>query len=91
MLPEGTVTTEEQMTIDERYKYLRKMRMRYLQAGRLEQGELLSEMEVVLGLHRKSLIRLMHSSWARSASPPCSGDWILSTRANLACHVAHHA
>ena len=47
------------MTIDERRKYLRKMKRRYAQAHRKGRGQLLDEMEVVTGLHRKSLIRLM--------------------------------
>jgi hypothetical protein len=53
---------DEEMTIDERYKYLRIMRPRYLHANRHDQGQLLSEMQTVTGLHRKSLIRLLQSS-----------------------------
>ena len=52
--------SEEQMTIDERYKYLRKMQKRYEEAKRKERGQLLSEMEAVTGLHRKSITRLMN-------------------------------
>jgi transcriptional accessory protein Tex/SPT6 len=33
MLPEETMPSEEIRNIDERYKYLRKMRNRYEQAG----------------------------------------------------------
>ena len=54
--------TEVKMTINERYKYLRKMRERYQVADRKERGKLLNEMEAITGLHRKSLLRLMHSS-----------------------------
>ena len=50
---------EDKMTIDERYKYLRKMQKRYREASRSERSILLGEMETVTGLHRKSLIRLM--------------------------------
>jgi hypothetical protein len=57
--------TEVKMTINERYKYLRKMRERYRSAERREQGKLLDEMEAVTGLHRKSLLRLMHGSLER--------------------------
>jgi hypothetical protein len=56
---------EEKMSLDERWKYLRRMRKRYLKATRLEQGRLLDEMEAVTGLHRKSLIRLMWGSLER--------------------------
>jgi hypothetical protein len=59
------MSTEDKMTIDERLKYLRRMKKRYVQAGRREQGQLLDEMETVTELHRKSLIRLMKGSLAR--------------------------
>ena len=52
--------TEERMNIDERYKYLRKMRKRYDSASRKERSQLLCEMEIMTNLHRKSLIRLLH-------------------------------
>jgi hypothetical protein len=51
--------TDENMTIDERRKYLRKMHQRYVEAGQERRGQLLDEMQAVTGLHRKSLIRLM--------------------------------
>jgi len=51
--------SEERMTIEERYKYLRMMQKRYQKAGRKERVELLTEMEVITKMHRKSLIRLM--------------------------------
>jgi transposase InsO family protein len=54
------MTTEDQMTIDERYKYLRIQQPRYAQAQtRQEKKALLDEMERVTGLHRKYLIQLM--------------------------------
>jgi hypothetical protein len=59
------MTTEEEMTINERRKYLRKMKSRYIKAKRHERGELLNEMEAVTGLHRKSLVRLMRGSLER--------------------------
>ena len=59
------MSTEEKMTIDERRKYLRIMKKRYIQAGRKEKTHLLDEMEAITGLHRKSLIRLMNSSLER--------------------------
>ena len=49
------------MTIAERRTYLGRMRGRYLRAARAERGRLLDEMEVVTGLHRKSLLRLLHT------------------------------
>lgn len=53
------MTTSEEMTIDERYKYLRKMQKRYQQANRPGRSGLLDEMEAVTGMHRKSLVRLL--------------------------------
>jgi len=55
----------EEMTIDERRKYLRLMQPRYVKAGRSEKGQLLDEMEKVTGLDRKTLIRLMKGSLER--------------------------
>lgn len=59
------MSNEERMTIDERYKYLRKMQKRYRQASRPERGWLLDEMERVTELHRKSLTRLMKGQLKR--------------------------
>ena len=50
---------EEEMTIGERRKYLKRMTERYWGADRTRRGELLTEMEAATGLHRKSLIRLV--------------------------------
>jgi hypothetical protein len=53
------------MTVDERYKYLRKMKARYVKADRKGRKQLLDEMEQVAGLHRKSLIRLLNGPLER--------------------------
>ncbi len=50
---------DDKMTLDERRKYLLRMRLRYVQASRPERSRLLDEMEIVTELHRKSLLRLM--------------------------------
>lgn len=52
----------EEMTVDERRKYLKLVAGRYLVAERSARGGLLTEMELVTGLHRKSLIRLLHQA-----------------------------
>jgi hypothetical protein len=59
------MAAEDRMTIDERRKYLYRMRQRYREANRKQKGTLLDEMERVTELHRKSLIRLMKGSLAR--------------------------
>jgi hypothetical protein len=59
------MSAEDQMTIDERFKYLRKMKKRYVDASRERRGHLLSEMEAITGLHRKSLIRLINGNLKR--------------------------
>ena len=56
---------EEKMTLNERRKYLRMQQKRYYAANRRERGQLLDEMGTVTGLHRKVLIRLMHSDLKR--------------------------
>ncbi len=53
--------TEDQMNVSERRTYLKRMQVRYVAAKRAERGSLLTEMEHVTGLHRKSLTRLMHA------------------------------
>ncbi len=53
--------TEDEMTVSERRKYLKRMKGRYMAAKRKERSELLTEMQQVTGLHRKSLTRLMHA------------------------------
>ena len=50
---------EEKMSIDERRKYLKLVVSRYRKSDRVERSRLLTEMGMVTGLHRKSLIRLM--------------------------------
>src|SRR5437764_7529922 len=52
--------TRDEMTIDERRKYVKLMAVRYQTAKRKERSELLSEMERVSKLHRKHLIRLLN-------------------------------
>jgi hypothetical protein len=54
--------TEDAMNVSERRKYLKRMKQRYVAAKRAERGRLLTEMEQVTGLHRKSLTRLMHGA-----------------------------
>jgi hypothetical protein len=55
------MAASDEMTIDERRKYLAKVAPRYHQATRPEQGRLLDEMGAVTGMHRKSLLRLLHA------------------------------
>lgn len=63
------MAASDEMTIDERRKYLKKQTPRYWAANRTEKGRLLGEMEAVTGLHRKSLLRLLHQpSLERSRS-----------------------
>jgi hypothetical protein len=57
---------EVKMTLNERRKYLLRMRLRYVQASRGERSRLLDEMVQVTELHRKSLIRLMQAEPVRT-------------------------
>ena len=54
--------TEDAMTVSERRTYLKRMQTRYAAATRGDRGKLLTEMQQVTGLHRKSLTRLMHAT-----------------------------
>lgn len=54
--------TTDEMTVDERRKYLKRMWPRYQKADRAERTRLLTEMEQVTNMHRKSLIRVLHAS-----------------------------
>ncbi len=49
---------EAKMTLNERRKYLRLIKKRYLKASKFERGRLLDDLEVITGSQRKSLIRL---------------------------------
>jgi hypothetical protein len=54
------MSINDKMTVDERRKYLCTMKKRYEQASPRKRSGLLSEMQAVTGLHRKSLIRLLN-------------------------------
>ncbi len=57
------MSNNEQMTIDERRKYLRMMKKRYVKASQKKAKEyLLDEMGAVAALDRKTLIRLMNGN-----------------------------
>jgi len=51
----------DDMRIDERYQYLRRMQTQYLQASRKQRQALLDQRVAYTGLHRKSVIRRLHS------------------------------
>ena len=57
--------SEERMSIDERYKYLRLRQKVYADGNRRERSRLLDEMEQVTGLSRKTLIRHMNGKIVR--------------------------
>lgn len=55
----------EKMTIDERRKYLGLIEPEYSKSGRKKKGQLLDQIEIVTGLDRKTLIRLMNGNLER--------------------------
>jgi len=59
------MSTSKEMSVDERLKYLRVMRPRYVAAGRRERGRLLDEMVTVTGYGRKYVISLLGGSLKR--------------------------
>ena len=79
------MSTDDQMNIDERYKYLRRMQKRYMRADRQEQGRLLDEMELITELHRKSLVRLLRSDLARQPRRQPREAWSMGRRCKKPC------
>jgi len=65
MLPGGTVTADDKMSINERYQYLRRIQGRYRQATRQAKKAVLDEIVAHTGMHRKSVIRRLNSSLER--------------------------
>ena len=63
------MSPEEPMIIDERRKYLHKMKPLYHQATRSHRSTWLTEMQAVTDLHRKSLFRLFHNDLRRKPRP----------------------
>lgn len=59
------MTTDEKMKIAERYQYLQRMQRRYCQADRQAKSALLDEMAAHTGMHRKALLRRLHSDLER--------------------------
>ena len=55
----------EPMNVNERRKYIHKMWGRYKKANKKEKGELLNEIESVIGMHRKSIIRILNTQLSR--------------------------
>jgi hypothetical protein len=63
--------SDDKMSVDERRKYLKLVIPRYAKARRVERSALLTEMAAVTGLHRKSLLRLLHGpTLERAAKRP---------------------
>lgn len=59
------MSEQDEMTIDERRKYIYKMWGRYRDVSRAEKGKMLNDMEHVTGMARKSLIRILNGRLSR--------------------------
>jgi len=55
----------EPMSVDERRKYINKMRERYRKGSKKEKGKLLDEIEAVTEMHQKSVIRILNGQLSR--------------------------
>jgi hypothetical protein len=55
----------EPMSVNERRKYIHKMRERYRKGSKKEKGKLLDEIEAVTEMHRKSVIRILNGQLSR--------------------------
>ena len=60
-LPEGAVAADEEMTVDERRRYLKRMHGRYWAQDRKGRSALLDEIVAYTGLHRKYVIQLLRA------------------------------
>lgn len=68
------MTANDPMSIEERRTYLMKMERLYRKASKRERGTLLDEMEVVTGMHRKSLTKAAEARCqlgAEAMAGPC--------------------
>ena len=59
------MSEQDEMTIDEKRKYLHKMWGRYRDATKQEKSQMLDDMEHVTGLNRKSIIRILNGRLSR--------------------------
>jgi len=59
------MSEQDNMTIDERRKYLHKMWGRYQGSTKEEKRHMLDDMEHVTGMHRKSIIRILNGRLSR--------------------------
>ena len=57
--------TQVKMSVDERRKYLMTVQPRYIASNRKGRTDILTELQQVTRLDRKTLIRLMHSDLKR--------------------------
>jgi len=51
---------KEKLTLEERYKFLRKIKKSYQKAGKKEKGRILNMVKKITGLHRKRLVFLLN-------------------------------
>ena len=54
------MSEKDEMSTDERRKYLHKMWGKYRKASKKGKGQMLNDMEHVTGLHRKTIIRILN-------------------------------
>jgi hypothetical protein len=59
------MSEKDEMTIDERRKYLHKMWRLYRNASKQEKSKMLDDMEHVTGMNRKSIIRILNGRLSR--------------------------
>jgi hypothetical protein len=93
MVLELTMSERDEMTIDERRKYLHKMWGRYRLATKREKGRILDEIEHVTGLHRKSIIRILNGRLSRkkrtSERGPTYGTDVVNTVVRISKALDH--
>jgi len=85
MLLELAMSEKDEMTINERRKYLHKMWKLYRGATKKEKSKMLDDMEHVTGMNRKSIIRILNGRLSRKKrtnerGPTYGGDVIAAAR-----------
>lgn len=87
------MSEKDQMTIDERRKYLHKMWGRYRNATKTEKSQMLDDMVHVTGLHRKSILRILNGQLSRKKRikerGPTYGTQVIAAAATISKALDH--
>jgi hypothetical protein len=87
------MSEKDDMTIDERRKYLHKMWGLYRDASKKDKGQMLDDMEHVTGMNRKSIIRILNGRLSRKKRTkergPTYGTEVIDAVRKISCALDH--